>query len=63
MIVPDNFDIWEAHDIEMERRRMRLPECACCGEHIQQEDAVCINGDWYCDSCLDEMRFMIEVDE
>ena len=49
----DNYDIWRRHDEEQERRLARLPECCHCGEHIQQEDAVCIDGSWYCDDCLE----------
>jgi formylmethanofuran dehydrogenase subunit E len=63
MRIPDNYDLWEAHDIEMERRRMRRPECSLCGEHIQQEDAVCIHGEYICDECLENNRIYIEEDE
>ena len=33
-----------------------LPVCAECGEPIQQEDAVYLNGEWYCDDCIRHMR-------
>ena len=52
----DNYDIWDAHDREMERKLENLPLCECCGNPIQQDTAVRINGDCYCDDCLDEMR-------
>lgn len=29
-------------------------ECAECGERILKEDAVEIDGEWYCESCVDE---------
>lgn len=48
-----DFERW---DREQERALERLPVCECCGEHIQQEDAVRIGGDWYCDECIDGMR-------
>lgn len=55
-----DFDRWDA---EQERRLARLPKCTVCGEPIHQEDAVCIDGKYYCDDCLDEMRVTIgEVD-
>ena len=60
MRTPDNYDIWEAHDIEMERRRARRPVCECCGEHIQDETAFLINGDWYCEKCMDNFRELVE---
>ena len=56
----DNYSLWAAHDDEQEERLKSLPVCSECGEHIQQEYAVKINGDWYCDNCLDDMREEIE---
>lgn len=54
MRIPDNFDIWDAHDIEMERRRTRLPQCDYCGEHIQDEYYYEIGGEIICEECLNE---------
>lgn len=48
-----DFDRWDA---EQEEWLDSLPECWCCGNHIQQEDAVRIDGKWYCDDCLNDMR-------
>ena len=44
---------WEE---EQEKKLKRLPLCICCEEHIRQDDAVCIDGDYYCDECLADMR-------
>ena len=44
------------YDEEQTRWLESLPICAECGEHIQQEIAVCINGEWYCDECLEDMK-------
>ena len=44
------------YDREQSRRAKRLPVCELCGERIYQDDAVCINGSWYCDECLDDCR-------
>ena len=52
----DNYSLWEDHDNKMESRLANLPVCDCCGERIQQDTAVRIDGFWYCDECLDEMR-------
>lgn len=48
-----DFDRWNA---EQEDWLARLPVCCDCGNPIQQEDAVRIDGKWYCDDCLDMMR-------
>lgn len=52
----DNYDLWVAHDNDMQRELENFPLCECCGEPIQQDTAVRINGDWYCDDCLDNLR-------
>lgn len=47
---------FEAYSAEQEEQLARLPKCVCCGEAIQQDTAVHLNGDWYCDDCLDAYR-------
>lgn len=54
--IPDNYDVWVAHEEEMDKQLELLPLCARCEDHIQQERAVCIDGTWYCDDCLEECR-------
>lgn len=55
-MIPDNYDLWEARDREQNEWLERLPKCAECGQPVQQEMAVRIDGKWYCDSCLDDFR-------
>lgn len=45
---------------EQDRKLEALPKCIYCGEAIQQETAVQIDGIWYCDECLENMRCSIE---
>ena len=45
---------------EQERKLEALPKCFCCEEAIQQEAAVQIDGNLYCDECLENMRYPIE---
>lgn len=47
---------FERHDSEMEEQLKKLPVCCICKDHIQQEKAVHIKDEWYCDGCLDEAR-------
>lgn len=49
------------YDSEQQKYLKKLPVCCGCGEPIQQDDAVCIDGDWFCDDCLNDMRQHIEV--
>lgn len=44
------------YDMEQARRLAQLPTCEYCGKAIQQERAVCIDGFWYCDECLEKYR-------
>ena len=53
MTLPDNFSQWEAHERQQEAMRDKLPTCERCGNAIQQEWAVCIDGAWYCDDCIE----------
>ena len=50
----DNYRMWQAYDMDQEERLADLPVCKCCGHPIQQEQAVCIEGDYYCEDCEDE---------
>lgn len=44
-----DFDAWDA---EQNKRLETLPECADCGEPIQDETAYYINGEWICRDCM-----------
>lgn len=48
------------HDAEQQEKLKNLPECCDCGQKIQQEKAVYINGEWICDNCLDSYRRDVE---
>ena len=56
------YDLWEAYDNKKEEWLMRRPVCACCGNHIQEEYAVCFNDDLFCDACIDDMKVPIDDD-
>lgn len=44
------------YDMKQSRWLAKLPTCQRCGDAIQQERAVCIEGFWYCDDCLEFYR-------
>ena len=52
-MLPDNYDLFEMHEREIERKKKRLPVCACCGEHVASEKVYNIDG-WMCESCFEE---------
>ena len=40
------------HEAEQESWLANRPECADCGERIQDEDAYYINGEFVCKGCM-----------
>ena len=54
------WQLYDRYDREYAEEIKHLPVCCECGEHIQQEKAVHIAGDWYCDQCLDDHREFTE---
>ena len=48
-----DFDRYEA---DQHKQLEQLPVCEDCGEHIQDETAFYINGEWICESCMDSYR-------
>lgn len=52
--VVDNYSLWARHDAEQELALTLLPQCVCCGEPIQDEHCFDINGELYCEACLEE---------
>ena len=59
----DNYDAYVWHEQQQERDLYKMPLCCMCGEHIQQEDAVRISGEWICDECIEKARENIYVDD
>lgn len=53
MNIPDNYDLWEAHDREQEKELEKLPVCEICGKPIQDENLYLINDEFVCPACLD----------
>lgn len=48
-----DFDAWDA---EQNKRLEQFPECAECGEPIQDEFAYYINDEWICEQCMESYR-------
>ena len=54
--LPDAYDMWESHDAQQEQALSERPVCADCDQHIQDEEAYYINGEWICESCMDSYK-------
>ena len=61
MYIPDNYDLFARHDAEQETQLEKLPECSECGEHIQDEEAYYINGEWICERCMDSYKREVQA--
>lgn len=46
----------ERYTAYQEAQVAKLPVCADCDEHIQDEKAYYINGEWICERCMDSYR-------
>ena len=62
MCVPDNYSQWEVHERRQESWLAKRPVCADCGEHIQDEEAYYINGEWICVDCMSAYIVNVEDD-
>ena len=52
----DNYSLWARHDAEQEAKLVRLPKCSHCREPIQDEYLYEINGELFCEACIEEYR-------
>lgn len=52
MYVPDNYDAYEQYEAQQEAGLARLPKCDCCGEPIYDDELYDINGELYCEECM-----------
>ena len=58
-MIPDCYEAYtqeERRQAEWDSYLEGLPTCERCGKAILQDTAVCIEGFWYCDDCLDLYR-------
>lgn len=58
-MMPDNYSQWEAHEREQEKWLSRRPVCSDCEQHIQEDSAFYINGEWICENCMDSYRQVV----
>lgn len=54
MPIPDNYDMWLAHETRQEKLLERLPRCECCDKRIQDDFFFEINDAIICEKCLNE---------
>ena len=50
---------FERHEAKQESWLARRPVCADCEQHIQEETAYYINGEWLCQGCMS--TYLVEV--
>ena len=52
--IPDNYELFKRHDDEAEAILEELPVCCCCGNHIQDDCYYDIDGEIYCEKCMED---------
>ena len=52
--MPDNYELWEAHEREQEAALNDCPVCSYCGQHIQEERLFDIDGELYHMECAEK---------
>lgn len=52
MYSADPIKDFEHYDTQQARWLARRPVCAVCGEHIQEDLALRLWGEWICGSCV-----------
>ena len=60
MTIPDNYDLFEAHERQINRKLSRLPVCNRCGEPITSEQAYDVDGLW-CEDCFNDWKKEVTV--
>lgn len=58
----DAYDMWEREERRKNQKLSKLPVCCNCTEHIQDEKAYYINGEWICRECADN-DFLRDVED
>ena len=61
MSIPDNYDQWESHERDREKRLAERPRCDICDQPIQDDHFYLINGDNVCPECLNN-EFRKDID-
>ena len=51
-MLPDNFDLYDAHERKQSEELKRRPVCSECDEPITGEHCYVIHGDFYCEKCM-----------
>lgn len=51
-MIPDNYELWDRHERELERRLASRPVCEDCGKPIQDDFYFEVEGDILCEECM-----------
>lgn len=60
MNIPDNYDLWEAHQAKQDKWLSERLVCEYCGQPIQEDFYYEINSEIICEECLNR-HFRKEV--
>lgn len=60
MHIPDNYDLFLAHERRQEAELKKLPICCECLDPIQTENLYDVGGDLYCETCMEGFKRITE---
>lgn len=61
-IILDNYQLWEHHELAVEKEIEKLPVCDYCHEPITEEYFFNVLGSFYCERCMKE-EFRVFTDD
>jgi hypothetical protein len=59
---PDNYDLYSSHESEQECELEKCPECSVCGHKITDNYLYEIDGELYCEDCMND-RFQMSLED
>ena len=62
MSIPDYAELYAMHEARQERELKKYPKCACCEEHITDDECYEINDELYCTDCVRD-NFLKRTDD
>ena len=51
-MIPDHYDLYRAHEARQQRELERFPICQSCHEHITEDKACLLDGEWWHTDCF-----------
>ena len=61
--IPDAYDLWASNERKSYNSTKYRPLCSCCQEPISGDMAYRVNGELYCEDCIEDMKEYVEDED